>query len=389
MSNEKEPLKVRTYQGEYSLMHWIDLILSRDIVLPPYQRYFVWNEKSSKTLIKSFKENQFVPPVIIGTIVKDGKKTNLILDGQQRLTSIFLAAIGLFPDREKYAKKRKTYISENNTEDGFDEDDVIEWTYESLLSEDDNTIESVYENNKSKLFKKQEKVSNNFLYQHFLGFSYVLLDSDDLESQNRFFSSTFRNINFQGKPLDPRESREALYYMNEEWGKLLNPKITSLQDSRVDFVRYLSLLTQYEKNKRSTVKIAYGYRSFMENYYEKFIYSLINNEDDDVFGNFQKIVSQETLREREELLEKNFQLLGISLSNSDSIIDVDIYCFGIIFLSIFLNKSIPEKKIGKINQEIKNEIVYFKNNELHIKSPSTLQRLYERMDASIRIFTKI
>lgn len=31
----------KVYYGEYSLKHWIDLILKQDIELPLYQRYFV------------------------------------------------------------------------------------------------------------------------------------------------------------------------------------------------------------------------------------------------------------------------------------------------------------------------------------------------------------
>lgn len=37
----------KVYYGEYSLKHWIDLILSKNIELPEYQRYFVWEEKKS------------------------------------------------------------------------------------------------------------------------------------------------------------------------------------------------------------------------------------------------------------------------------------------------------------------------------------------------------
>ena len=33
----------RTYYGEYSLAYWIQMILKRNIVLPEYQRTFVWN----------------------------------------------------------------------------------------------------------------------------------------------------------------------------------------------------------------------------------------------------------------------------------------------------------------------------------------------------------
>ena len=42
----------RVYYGEYSLKHWIELILKQDIVLPPYQRVFVWKEKKVRQLIE-------------------------------------------------------------------------------------------------------------------------------------------------------------------------------------------------------------------------------------------------------------------------------------------------------------------------------------------------
>ena len=34
-------MESRTYYGEYSLKHWIDLMLNGNIVLPEYQRSFV------------------------------------------------------------------------------------------------------------------------------------------------------------------------------------------------------------------------------------------------------------------------------------------------------------------------------------------------------------
>ena len=43
----------RVYYGEYSLKHWINLMLKRNIILPEYQRSFVWDEKDVKRLIKS------------------------------------------------------------------------------------------------------------------------------------------------------------------------------------------------------------------------------------------------------------------------------------------------------------------------------------------------
>src|SRR6185312_12563949 len=78
----------RVYYGEYSLKHWIDLILKKNIILPDYQRLFVWDEKKVTKLIDTLKKKEFVPPVTIGAFKNEGSNQNLLLDGQQRLTSV-------------------------------------------------------------------------------------------------------------------------------------------------------------------------------------------------------------------------------------------------------------------------------------------------------------
>lgn len=97
----------RTYYGEYSLERWIELVVKGNIVLPEYQRHFVWNQKDLKRLIKSLNEGQFVQPVTIGLYNKDNKeKINLLLDGQQRLSSILLAYLGYFPKKRNVRNTR-------------------------------------------------------------------------------------------------------------------------------------------------------------------------------------------------------------------------------------------------------------------------------------------
>lgn len=45
----------RIYYGEYTLRYWIDLIFKGNIVLPEYQRTFVWNKNEVVNLIQSLK----------------------------------------------------------------------------------------------------------------------------------------------------------------------------------------------------------------------------------------------------------------------------------------------------------------------------------------------
>ena len=67
--------KSRTYYGEYSLLRWIDLLLNGNIILPEYQRCFVWNERDLYRLIESLKGSGYsrtgmIPRIIGGLRVK-------------------------------------------------------------------------------------------------------------------------------------------------------------------------------------------------------------------------------------------------------------------------------------------------------------------------------
>lgn len=125
----------KVYYGEYSLKHWIDLILKQDIELPLYQRYFVWENTQAKTLIEAFREKQFIPPITIG--YHNGK--NIIIDGQQRLTSILLSYLGIFPDREKNTKKNSDEMFADDNDDNMDNDEnnMMEWRFDRLTKKEE------------------------------------------------------------------------------------------------------------------------------------------------------------------------------------------------------------------------------------------------------------
>ena len=129
-------MKNKVYYGEYTLKHWIRLMLREEIVLPEYQRHFVWSERDLKRLITSFKEGQFVQPVTIALYDDTNEKVNLILDGQQRLTSILLAYLGYFPDKKKFEEGSDMTMTneDDSASDEQNENKTILWQYTQLLS---------------------------------------------------------------------------------------------------------------------------------------------------------------------------------------------------------------------------------------------------------------
>lgn len=127
----------RVYYGEYSLRHWIDLVLKKNLILPDYQRYFVWDEKKVAMLIETIKNKHFVPPITIGAFKMEIGNRNLILDGQQRITSILLAYLGLFPDPAKYREAIESFANDNDDSDSEDEtplDNILKWNISSLTA---------------------------------------------------------------------------------------------------------------------------------------------------------------------------------------------------------------------------------------------------------------
>ena len=226
-------MKSRTYYGEYSLMHWVNMLMTNNITLPEYQRSFVWGEKDIKRLLKSIAEGQFVQPVTIALYpdYTNKKKTNLILDGQQRLTSLLLAYIGYIPDLSKFAKDDMLATGD----DSADEDNEvsaksIKWTFKEILDKDPNknSIEQIRarlaldENYKAlvvdgvNLNADREQAIVDYLKNKFLGFSYIVPDTKDMVEIQNGYTSLFRNINYFGKRLTTLGSRRSLYYTNPD-----------------------------------------------------------------------------------------------------------------------------------------------------------------------------
>lgn len=100
MANGNTENKLLTFYGEYSLKYWIDLMINKWITLPQYQRKFVWSPFMMRELLLSLKKGFYVPPILVANNKIEGDRRDYVLDGQQRLTTVLLFYIGVFPKIE-------------------------------------------------------------------------------------------------------------------------------------------------------------------------------------------------------------------------------------------------------------------------------------------------
>ena len=381
----------KVYYGEYTLRHWINLILKKNIILPDYQRYFVWDQNKAKELIKAFKEKQFIPPVTIGSFKSEKESINLILDGQQRLTSILLAYIGYFPNKIINQKELKFMDENDNLIEDEGINNILEWNFNELLK-NGSTKEEIKENLSYENYIKFDfNVGKDFFDNNFLGFSYLVpLLANDKEEQ-KFYSKVFRSINIQGESLLALESRAALYYLDKDLEDYFIPKFIEkiyVNDSKVDFVRYLALLSQYKKEKTAD-ELGKRFAGKMEKYYEEYIYFTVGEEDSNIFIKYSEVFKDKKEYEKMYInLKESLKKLEL-LKKYGSIIDVDITLFGLIYFIVFEKKEIDYSKKESIIKEINKEIEKIRREDTkHVKNPAAFKYLRYRVRRSIEIYER-
>lgn len=395
-------MKNKVYYGEYSLKHWIDLMLSENIILPDYQRSFAWDEKDVKRLIDTFTNNQFVPPVTIGVYTKSNGKENLILDGQQRLTSILLAYLGIIPIKDRFEKAGNSNANqESESNSSTSSDTVIKWRFSALLNfgnKRDDIVNNIKSDNIAQDYRSIDfTIDDDFLNSHYLGFSLLIPDESE---QKNYFASTFIDINSHGKELGSMEIREALYYLDENLKEFFSPKYNAgyiVQPKsyayKMDFVKYLSMISQYIHEGQNVKNIAIGTRRKQEalenGYFLPYIQSIIQNKESDIWGKYSKISTVFPNNSWEGRISK----LGVYLEKLlggrytfKSIIDIDMHLFGLVYYIIFENREIRDDKINELKDKILNESKNLQNDKQQSKSPNQLQHIRNRIEKSIEIY---
>lgn len=155
----------------------------------------------------------------------------------------------------------------------------------------------------------------------------------------------------------------------------------------MDFVRYAALLSQYKK-KGSDRGIGYGYASKMESYYETYIYSVVGDKDSQIFGKFTNIFPNKDYKPYLNSIDTLITKLNYK-RRFLSIIDLDIYFFGLIYFMAFEKRTLDTSRKEALEEELKSTIRDIKgNNYLHTKSPACLKYLRERISKSIEIYQK-
>ncbi len=367
--------------------------------IPIYQRNYEWTEKQCGKLIEDiiFSRSSNVEYYFIGSIVyinngkKEGSDEYLVIDGQQRLTTIsliLLAIIDLIEDEELKEKIKETYLINKwakNDNERIKLKPIKEdyGAFKKLLNNEELNTESKITKNFLFIKNRLKDFDKNGLKEFYETLNKLFVVDIDLEKGKDDPQLIFESINSTGLGLEQSDLVRNFILMKQENQEELYEKYWSLIEKNTNhqvsrFVRdYLTLRNRlipkgenvYEDFKKFVLKrdpykeeiedLLIDLKRFSE-YYE----NLINCKSENV---------------RIKNLLKNINDLGISVSYpfllellddlENEIIDENILENVLNYLEIFILRRIicevPTNALNKIfmtlGRDIKNHKRYKEN----------------------------
>lgn len=202
----------------------------------------------------------------------------------------------------------------------------------------------------------------------------------------------FRDINVQGVQLIDIESRRSLYFLNEKFEGFFEPAFMSDyyvnrvgEKQRLDFTRYLCLLSAFKK-LNDVNKVARGFSGKkIEEYIEMYIYSVVGNDNEDIFGSFSVIFRDGDFAGDIQRLKDTLDDLNLP-TEYPSIINMDMYFFGLIYHVLLCHHQIDVFRRRQLRDRIERKIAELKDIGNHVQTPAQFQYMRMRLIRSIDIY---
>jgi len=232
--------------------------------IPNFQRNYVWDIKRASKLIESLILGLPIPQIFL---FEQSKNNFLVIDGQQRLMSIYYFKKRRFPRADKKMEIRRIFADKGNISDEVLQDDKYFSSFILKLPQNGQAEDSSLEG----------------LDYESLGTEQMTLDLTPIRSliikPNSQYDSfaiyeIFNRLNSGGINLKPQEIRNSLFHspfldmlhqinLNTDWRNLIKKEEVDLHMKDVEFLlRAFAMLLEGENYSSSMLK-------FLDNFSEK------------------------------------------------------------------------------------------------------------------------
>lgn len=217
---------ISSYGADYDVEGLVKRLDRDDILIPPFQRNYVWTQKEASRFIESLLLGLPVPGIFLAKEPDSNKL--LVLDGQQRLKTLQFFYNGYFNPQED--KKTQQVFKLINVQNKFEDK-----TYETLEEQD------------------RVKLNDSLIHA-------TIVKQESPQDDDTSVYHVFDRLNSTGRRLTPQEIRTAIDHGNlidlvkelnnhDTWREIYGKRNSRLKDQEL-ILRFLAFFFDGENYER-------------------------------------------------------------------------------------------------------------------------------------------
>jgi len=249
--------EITTSPNDFNIKTMYDFIKSGAINIPGFQRNYVWDIKRASKLIESIIIGLPIPQIFL---YQESRNKFLVIDGQQRLMSLYYFIEQRFPKDEKRTTLRRIFEKHGRIPDEILGDD-------DYFTKFNLQLPSTLPNQPNKL----NRINYATLDEYKIAFDLrtirnIIIKQNFPEEDDSCIYEIFNRLNSGGINLKPQEIRTSLYYSSfynmlyrlntlPDWRKIIGVDEPDLNMKDIEILlRGFAMLIEREGYQSSMVK---------------------------------------------------------------------------------------------------------------------------------------
>lgn len=264
-----DEFELTTTPNDFNTLTLISFIRSKVFKIPSFQRHFVWDIKKSSKLIESLLIGLPIPQIFL---YEKGKNEFLVIDGQQRLMSLYYFFSGRFPKNEKRSELRKIF-----DENGFIPPEIL--SNDDYFNKFNLRLDGIADGQSNKFDgKNYETLGESQTTLNLATIRNMVIKPVAQDSEDGAMFEIFNRLNSGGVNLAPQEIRMSLYHseflellvkLNEhpKWRLILAKKIIDVRLNDVEaLLRSFAMAIYLDKYKSSVNGFLNNFSNFAKSF---------------------------------------------------------------------------------------------------------------------------
>lgn len=191
--------------NDFNVRTIVDFINSGPVKIPGFQRNYVWDIKRASKLIKSILIGLPIPQIFL---YEEGRNSFLVIDGQQRLMSIYYFVKGRFPRRSQRPALRRIMAEQGTLPRQILSDDSYFQKFNLLLPGPAPNQQSRFNRMNYDTLGSEDQTTLNLRTIR----NVIIKQNAPEEEGDTSVFEIFNRLNTGGVNLRPQEIRTSLYH---------------------------------------------------------------------------------------------------------------------------------------------------------------------------------